>query len=578
MAQKVTELSAEEAKAFFLRPDCYCTINLPIYFNFKDLLLKLSKAIGNSELDDIAIKISETKTQKPLIKDLLVELTKQIGSSQLQKYDLSEQSEDKINALQFFQLLETQFPNTSLSKKDGLKSKTINPSTFDGVNYILYQNKDSNFAWRKSEIINPALYIILLNTITQTDNWKILQKHFKKCSYDQRLVCCSIPIDTPNVQADTVSNWWENTEQQSIELSLDYNWLALTDITDCYGSLYTHTISWAIHGKNKCKQNINLPKQQQEKLLGDTIDNTIRQMTYNQTNGIPQFSVLMDFIAEFVLGYADRLLLWKLYRAKIFDFKILRYRDDYRIFTKTKEEAVIILRLLSDVLADLNFKLNTQKTILSQELISDSIKQDKIYWNAAKQEETTLQKHLLIIHKLAKEHSNSGSLIKALTTFLERINPLNNNIQNENSPVLIAILTDIAAHNSKTYPIVLTIISKILSYEPPILREHYFRKVIDKLNPLPNVGLMLVWIQRMKIKEILAKHDSALIPECNSEPLCRIVENESKSGAELWNCEWLLPKYKSIIDTTPIIIDRQEIEKLPEIPDDNEVKLFISRY
>jgi hypothetical protein len=31
-------------------------------------------------------------------------------------------------------------------------------------------------------------------------------------------------------------------------------------------------------------------------------------MRHGQTNGIPQGSVLMDFIAEMVLGYADTLI------------------------------------------------------------------------------------------------------------------------------------------------------------------------------------------------------------------------------------------------------------------------------
>lgn len=31
-------------------------------------------------------------------------------------------------------------------------------------------------------------------------------------------------------------------------------------------------------------------------------------MSYEQTNGIPQCSTLMDFIAEIVLGYADEII------------------------------------------------------------------------------------------------------------------------------------------------------------------------------------------------------------------------------------------------------------------------------
>ena len=458
--------------------------------------------------------------------------------------------------------------------------KTKKPQHLENVNYKFYQNKDGNLVWRKMEIINPVLYIHLVNLITQQENWLILTTHFKKCSYDDRIKCCSIPIDCNRLAEGLVTNWWGYIEQKSLELSLDYNWLAVTDITDCYGSIYTHSISWAIHGKEKCKQNVSLPQPQREHLFGDDVDHAIGMMTYNQTNGIPQGSILMDFIAEIVLAYADSILLQKISENDISHFQILRYRDDYRIFAKSKEEVVMILRLLSEVLSDLNFKLNTQKTFISQELINDSIKPDKLYWNSMKQEETTLQKHLLIIHKLAKEHTNSGSLSKALTSFMERINPQQTQIQTENIPVLVAILTDIAVHNSKVYALVATIIAKILSYETADNKDKYFRKVISKLSPMPNVGFLLVWIQRMKIKDILGtqRGDTCIIPECEKEPLCRIVESEDRTGASLWVNDWLKPKYKKIIEETSIIIPQTELEAMPEVPDDDEVKLFVDKY
>ena len=48
--------------------------------------------------------------------------------------------------------------------------------------------------------------------------------------------------------------------------------------------------------------------------------------------GIPQGSVLMDFIAEMILGYADKELSKKIEDNQISNYQILRYRDDYRIF------------------------------------------------------------------------------------------------------------------------------------------------------------------------------------------------------------------------------------------------------
>lgn len=460
----------------------------------------------------------------------------------------------------------------SLKEECGNKNKkrpTKYPSQFDKVNYVLYQNKDGNYAWRKAQLIHPALYINLVNLITQENNWKKLKRHFEKCSYDYRLKCCSSLLNTTD-QSDNIMNWWEYVEQQSIEMSLDFNWIAVTDIADCYGSLYTHTLSWAIHGKKKSKENLLFSDNKKEKLFGDELDTAIRQLTYNQTNGIPQCSVLMDFIAEIVLAYADRILLWKLYRARIAKFQILRYRDDYRIFTKSKEDVIIILRLLSEVLADLNFKLNESKTFISQELIKDSIKPDKLYWIAAKQEETTLQKQLLLIHKLTKEHPNSGSIVKALTTFMERIDSPKTKIRNENTTALVAILTDIAIHNPRVYALVATTIAKLAAYETNEHKKQIFIRVMEKLKPLPNAGLMLLWIQRMIIKSDLK------LPELDNELLCTVFY--SKNNTEVWNNEWLRKPYREIIESTSIIVDDKEIDRMPEVPDVNEVKLFINRY
>jgi hypothetical protein len=67
-------------------------------------------------------------------------------------------------------------------------------------------------------------------------------------------------------------------------------------------------------------------------------------MNYGQTNGIPQGSVLMDFIAEMVLGYIDERLSECL--DKNMNYHIIRYRDDYRIFTNNKIFPMHFLPLL----------------------------------------------------------------------------------------------------------------------------------------------------------------------------------------------------------------------------------------
>ena len=63
--------------------------------------------------------------------------------------------------------------------------------------------------------------------------------------------------------------------------------------------------------------------------MGNQIDSIIRLISDSQTNGIPQGSILMDFIAEIVLFYLDREISVKIKNQEISDFKIIRWRDDY---------------------------------------------------------------------------------------------------------------------------------------------------------------------------------------------------------------------------------------------------------
>jgi len=73
------------------------------------------------------------------------------------------------------------------------------------------------------------------------------------------------------------------------------------------GSIYTHSIVWALHKKDIAKNN-----KKNQSLIGNIIDAHFQDMSHGQTNGIPQGGVLMDFVVEMVLGYADLKLLEKI--------------------------------------------------------------------------------------------------------------------------------------------------------------------------------------------------------------------------------------------------------------------------
>jgi hypothetical protein len=322
----------------------------------------------------------------------------------------------------------------------------------------MLSNKDGRHAWRPLQLIHPALYVSLVEHITEPANWNVVCDRFKEFQKPTNFKCLSIPLEASSTGIDKAAqilNWWLGIEQGSIELALDFNYVFHADITDCYADIYTHSIAWALHEKAVAKK-----KRGDTSLIGNVIDAHIQDMRHGQTNGIPQGCVLMDFIAEMVLGYADLDLSKRLQAAGITDFQVLRYRDDYRIFVQSPQLGEAILKTLTEVLIDLGLKLNTGKTSGSLQVVASSIKADKRDWFRGRQGDRNLQKHLLIIHAHGIDFPNAGSLTVALMQFHERLTKFK---RIQHPRVLISIAVDIAYSSPKTFPVCAAIVSKLLS-------------------------------------------------------------------------------------------------------------------
>lgn len=158
---------------------------------------------------------------------------------------------------------------------DFKKFKCGNSRDYESINYKMICNKDGKYGWRPFEIIHPLKYIELVSVITNSENWTIIQKRFKDYSKNKKIRCCSIPGESPSKKYDKKSvilSWWSQFEQRSITYSLKYNYMAKTDITNCYPSIYTHSIAWAIHTCEYCKDHKN------DAILGNIIDNIMQDL------------------------------------------------------------------------------------------------------------------------------------------------------------------------------------------------------------------------------------------------------------------------------------------------------------
>jgi hypothetical protein len=457
--------------------------------------------------------------------------------------------------------------STKLNNKSYHDIKKNDPKKLENVNYTLLHNKNGKYDWRPFELIHPVLYISLVNQITKDKNWKEIKKRFKKIQKKSVVQCISLPLVSEtnhSDQAEQILYWWEQVEQQSLELSLDFNYIYHTDITNCYGAIYTHSIPWAIHSKKVAKNNTK------KNLIGNDIDEHIRAMSYGKTTGIPQGSVLMDFISEIVLHYADLRLSNKISKnISEKDFKILRYRDDYRIFVNNPTIAEEITKTLTEVLIDLGLKLHSQKTVNFNNIIQGSIKEDKLEWMIREHHDKTVQKQLLIIHKFSNKYPNSGTLIKELQNIFNRINKETDKkrkekyfAKRENISVLISIVVDIAYHNPRTYSISIAILSKLFSLindKEKLL--NIIKKILKKFNNIPNTGHMQIWLQRAIIKTCKPKFN---------EKICKLVNG---NNIKLWDNTWLDSNTINIFEKNSII-DKKTLNHISNIIDKKEVLLF----
>lgn len=310
----------------------------------------------------------------------------------------------------------------------------ISPDSLSDVNLDILLNKDGRYAVRPIILANPFLYYFLVREVCCESNWQVIKDLFEKFNVPH-ITSCAIPVipneKEPFHKATTINNWWNSMEQRSIELSLEYRYMFVTDITNCYGSVNPQTFDWAFTLKDTTiATGIQSP-------IAQNIQKFLRALQQGRNIGIPQGSAIFDFVGEIILGYSDLLLHESLQaKAKEYEeqgktfppYEIIRYRDDYRIFCSNKDALEDISYTLQQVLERLNFRMNSQKTKISESIVTDAVKSDKLAYiyntpifNKKGCDFDSFEKHLLYILMFARQYPDSGSLKTMLSDIDKRI-------------------------------------------------------------------------------------------------------------------------------------------------------------
>lgn len=472
--------------------------------------------------------------------------------------------------------------------------KDVTPEDMAEANYDIMLNKDGKYAVRVLSLSNPFLYYMLAREICTPEHWAAILDDFKVFGSAPHIQAVGIPVIPADKEdfhkATTILNWWDRFEQMAVKLSLDYRYMFATDITNCYGTIELQTVEKALCRKGTAS----------EVDVKTDIVRILTMLRQGRNIGLPQGSTLYDIVAEIVLGYADMLLREALERDGITEgYEIMRYRDDYKVFADDKDLLERISYKLQHVLEGLNLRLNSAKTRISDSIITDSIKPDKlayiyntpIYNNKKCCDFDGIQKQLLFILQFGRQYPNCGQmrmLLSKLSTWIEEY--IENVAKNQKSKAkpeveakpdeekstedkkqqerlgtiiedimaMSAIAAQIAAENLNSAHYALKVISQMLSTisdeqvenGKQASKDEIVTKVLNRLGSMQNSDYLKIWLQNLAVKaEYKGDYSFA---DGKGNGLCHLV---CGADANLWNNSFLAPAYLEGFDATAVVDD-----------------------
>lgn len=149
------------------------------------------------------------------------------------------------------------------------------------------------------------------------------------------------------------SKFYQSDELKRLERR--FRCMRVLDISKCFYHIYTHSISWAISGKDFSKSQKNV------KSFGSSFDECMRNANFGETVGIIVGPEVSRIFAEIILQSIDRSLEDFCLENLNSRVTFRRYVDDYLVFFNAVDDADKFERKLSIKLESFKLNLNDSK-------------------------------------------------------------------------------------------------------------------------------------------------------------------------------------------------------------------------
>lgn len=224
-------------------------------------------------------------------------------------------------------------------------------------------------------------------------------------------------------------------------LEKQFSVLTTLDVSKCFDSIYTHSLSWAIKDKSFTKANVQVSS-----TFAQEFDEVIRHGNHNETNGIPIGPETSRIFAEIVFQEIDRRTiqcLSDLGEEFGVDYVFRRYVDDVFIFTREEKVGRKVYAAYSDALNGFNLHANTSKShVVPRPFLTSK---SRLIFEAGHQANAFFEKFLNSEnHKslVPKEVFSQWSLIKSYIDSIKSLCSSSAANYDEVSSFLISVVTE----------------------------------------------------------------------------------------------------------------------------------------
>jgi Reverse transcriptase (RNA-dependent DNA polymerase) len=339
-------------------------------------------------------------------------------------------------------------------------------------------------ARRVLSVPNPLHQLLLSASVA--NHWQDLHDIFSEST-----ISVSTPtMFTDGVRAVSRAVDFDRWSTERFQRSADSRFVLRTDLSRFYNTIYTHSLPWAIHGKDIAKADRSAA------LFGNVLDTRVRNTQDQQTMGLPVGPDTSFALAEVIGARIDQDLL-----DDIPTLRGTRYVDDFHLYFDSRAEAEAGFTALARVAKKYELEVNDRKTA-----IFEGPDTGEPPWKTALRLQTIrgkgeVQKASLIsyvskVFDLAKNNPSEGVLAygvkKAAAVALD----------NDNARIFEGFLRAALVHDSSTMPLVTRILFERDQSEC-IVAEEELTELLGKLTTFHSElrhqyeVCWLLWLSRM---------------------------------------------------------------------------------